>query len=770
MLERLVREAGHLGHLQYINVLSANSPQARKESPKVRPQLLGAERILTLGPIALQVVRGDKDRITMPDERGRMQWLDAGLHETILLPTLDPAAVWVDGELFRDFARDVIKWTQQAEPINIPMPEYLQPETPAGLVKAMAELDDRNTLSCDVETTGFSPRTDELLSIGLGTADGPIVIVPRGLLGLESTKEALWSRLWRDPWGRLVFQNGKFDLEFLGKWWGGLPDARNRNNLGDVMLVHWLLDERPVRSRYRAHGLKDQARTRYDVPDYHFDFDIFHARMRGMVGTDPLEESDWDAMHQYHAMDCLITAMLWRDLVPEADEESKDLMRVHDRILMPATWTLTEAELAGIPVDKGILLADQARLRRRLERRTKALQPWATPGKAFQPGSPAQLVKIIKEQFGVDERHWPGKVAGGRAQRRRTKTPTGEAELEQLITRFAREGTLERKKDARFLMSILAYRQDSKHLSTYVDGWLEALGPDDRMHPSFNIAGSTTGRLSSSTPNMQAVPKYGSMVPVRKAIRAPEGWVLLEADYSQLELRTAAMLSQDPDLMKVYVDGRDLHLEVAAMLFGKDPAAVLEEERFMSKALNFGILYGRSGWAISKGKEMTYAVEELGMDRWTIEEAEGYIDNWMEGFPVLKAWIDDVKVRASDTRMSISPFGRRRRFFLMRGDSNTVRGMQRQAVNMPIQSLASDINLMAFSKISDTLDPDLAHPISIVHDSVLLEVREDAVADVVKQVRSIMEAPPALWHGLPLVADIKVGRTLADEDMTKVTR
>jgi DNA polymerase I-like protein with 3'-5' exonuclease and polymerase domains len=106
----------------------------------------------------------------------------------------------------------------------------------------------------------------------------------------------------------------------------------------------------------------------------------------------------------------------------------------------------------------------------------------------------------------------------------------------------------------------------------------------------------------------------------------------------------------------------------------------------------------------------------------------------------------------------------------MRGDSNTVRGMQRQAVNMPIQSLASDINLMAFSKISDTLDPDVAHPISIVHDSVLLEVREDAVTDVVASVRAIMETTPELWHGLPLVADIKTGRTLADEDMTKVTR
>ena len=768
MLERLVRSTGHNQPLAYLNVYATTVAQARKESQGLRAALGWPDRILTMGPLALQAVRGDKDRIVMADERGRMQYvqMDDGVLQAILLPTLDPAAMWVDAELFRDFARDVLKWSIQQVPIEVPFPDYLLADTPKLLTAALTTLAPYRVLSCDVETTGFNPRVDTLLSVGIGTIDGPTVIVPRGMLAREDTKEALWDRLWADSGQRVVFQNGKFDLEFLARWWGAIPNGLGAQ-LGDVMLLHYLLDERPVRSRYRAHGLKDQARTRYDVPDYHFDFETFHARLAGVVGTDPLTQENWDAMYQYHAMDCRITALLWRDLVPEAEAESPALLRVHDEILMPATLALAEAELTGIPVDVDHLLVDKRRLERRLERRTAALQPWATAGKVFQPGSPAQLVKIIKEQFGVIERDWPGRVSGGRASRRKTKTPTGEAELEQLIVRFAKAN---RHHDARFLMSILAWRQDSKHLSTYVQGWLDAVSTDGRMHPSFNIAGSTTGRLSSSTPNMQAVPKYGSMTPVRKAIRARDGWLLLEADYSQLELRTAAMLSQDPDLCQVYKDGRDLHLEVAAMLFGKDPAVVVEEERFMAKALSFGILYGRSGWAISKGKEMTYAVEDLGMKRWSIEEAEEYIDSWMTGFPVLRDWIERTKIEASEKRYTDSAFGRRRRFFLMRGDSATIKSMHRQAVNTPVQSVASDINLMAFNRISKILNPAEAVLISIVHDSVLLEVRKDVSVRIAAQIRAIMEEPPEIWHGLPLVADLKMGPTLANEDLKKIPR
>lgn len=766
MLERLVRQAGGPADLSYIPLSVATVAQTRKATPALQEQLQAEvlDRILTMGPFALMAVRGDHTKNAISNERGRLQRVTLGRLDAVLLPTIDPAIVWTDNEFFRDFARDVLKWASGGDPQVVTYPEYWEAVTNSELEEGLAELDPYDVVSLDVETTGTDPLVHDLLSIGIGTSDGPITIIPHQRLASSRTKDLVWDFLWPEDGRkrRTVLHNGKFDLMFLARWWGALPSEAL---LGDTMLLHYLLDERPVRSKYRTHGLKDIARVRYDVADYGFDHEAFQARYRGDEGTEPLTEDDWHAMHQYHAMDCRITAMLWEDLVPEAEADSEGLLRCHDEVLMPATLALAESELRGIPVDLGFLHREKRRLERRIQRRGDALRRWVG-NPDFKPGSPAQLVKVIKEQMGIDEAHWPGRISGAKAYHRKTKTPTGVGELKQLVARFLRE---ERHQEARFLSSMLAWRLDDKQLSTYVDGWLEAMGPDNRIHPSFNLGGTVTGRLSSDHPNMQAVPKYGSMVPVRKQVRAPAGWQLLEADYSQLELRTAAMMSGDPDLRQVYIDGRDLHLEVAAMLFEKQVNNVSDEERFMAKALNFGILYGRSGWAISKGDEMTYAVEKLHMERWTPDEGDEYIEKWMEGFPVLRAWVQDMKVLASDRRYTETPVGRRRRFFITRTDPRIISAFQRQAVNTPVQSLASDICLMAFNRVSAAIDRTYAHPISIVHDSILLEVREGREQEIALEVKRLMEDPPTIWSGLPLVVDIKVGRTLAEEDMTKVT-
>jgi len=259
------------------------------------------------------------------------------------------------------------------------------------------------------------------------------------------------------------------------------------------------------------------------------------------------------------------------------------------------------------------------------------------------------------------------------------------------------------------------------------------------------------------------------MVAVRKAFTAPEGWVLMEADYSQLELRTAAALSGDPDLGAVYKDGRDLHLEVSAAIFQKEKEDVSDEERFMAKAINFGVMYGRSGWAISAGEEMSYAVKKLGMTRWTTQEADEYVERWKDEFPVLMAWEKMMTEKVREERFVETPFGRRRRFFMTRPDAKSISAMDRQAVNTPVQSVASDICLSSFSRISEVLDRNLAHPLTVIHDAILLEVREEAVDEIAGQIRGIMESPAVIdTRGIPFTVDVKVGRTLAEADMEKV--
>jgi DNA polymerase-1 len=331
----------------------------------------------------------------------------------------------------------------------------------------------------------------------------------------------------------------------------------------------------------------------------------------------------------------------------------------------------------------------------------------------------------------------------------------------------------DRHRDARLIASIMGYRYDHAQLTHYVTGIQNAVGPDGRVHASFNIGGTVTGRLSASEPNLQAIPKYGSMTAVRRTFRAPEGWLLLEADYSQLEIRVAALLSGDEELTRIYQEGRDMHAEVAALMFREGGAVetVSDEERFMAKAVNFGVLYGRSGWAISKGKEMTHAEEKLGMKRWSPEEAEDYVDSFLEGHPQLKEWIQasHERIMRTDSRYTETPFGRRRRFFVTRTDRGAIGALKRQAVNTPVQSVASDICLDAYARLWANIDPGEARLLSIVHDAILIEVREDRVAEIAAQVKELMEDPPIETKGVPFKVDIKAGRTLHDDDMKKVS-
>lgn len=777
MVERLVAEAaGRSVDLEWTTIAAHTVAQVRKEMPHIRESLsdMAAERVITFGALALMAVRGDKRKPAITNERGMLQWVPGVDPRCLLMAAQDPAGVWADPEFFRDFGRDVIKWATRDAPYPFVAPtDWYQPEHYEELDFVLDSIDPGDQfVSVDVETApavghldqddgALRPLEGRLLSVGIGTVDKQL-IVPVELIQNDRVRDRLWEFLWENK-RRVVMHNAKFDLQFLAVWWDAFPgDAKK---LADTQLLHYLLDERPVRSKYKSHGLKAIARTRYDVPDYKFEFPPFWAKMD--EGT--LTPEEWREFYGYHAMDLKTTAMLWEELVPEANDEWPELMRCHDELLVPASLALAEAELRGIPVDLEHIAREGHRLSRRIERRRKALQGWVGSDE-FNPGSPAQIREVIKSHLGVRESQWPGKISGAKGVQRKNPFPVGEDEIAEFVRRFVKQG--EHRK-ARFLQSVQGYRYDSHQMTHYVDGIRASLGPDDRIHASFNIGGTVTGRLSSSGPNMQAIPKYGAMTPVRKTFRAPEGWLLMEADYSQLEIRVAAMLSGDEELTRVYQEGRDMHAEVAALMFrGSAGEEVSDEERFMAKAVNFGVLYGRSGWAISKGKEMTHAEEELGMRRWSPEEAEDYVSKFLEDHPQLHQWIQDSHERIvrTDSRWVETPFGRRRRFYVTRTDRGAIGALKRQAVNTPVQSVASDICLDAFCRLREQLDPGQARLISIVHDAILLEVRQDVVEDVAAEARDLMEHPPIDTNGVPFKVDIKVGRTLFDEDMKKVDR
>jgi DNA polymerase-1 len=249
--------------------------------------------------------------------------------------------------------------------------------------------------------------------------------------------------------------------------------------------------------------------------------------------------------------------------------------------------------------------------------------------------------------------------------------------------------------------------------------------------------------------------------PMRKAFAAPEGRSWVEVDYSQLELRVAAGVSQDPAFTEVFASGRDVHREVAAAIFSKAADAISKPERYLAKAVAFGIIYGRTAKALAGGEEMDYAVRELGMTRWTEEVAEAFIRKFLRSYPDLEAWIGEVHAVAPQAGYVESPFGRRRRFPLFPSHRGELGSIERQAVNTPIQSAASDICLQAMVKVqkcveTEHIDATVLFP---VHDSICIECANEDIERLEEVCKVVMEVE---FMGVPLTVDFEWGPNWAD--------
>jgi DNA polymerase I-like protein with 3'-5' exonuclease and polymerase domains len=764
---------------------------------------LQPDKVLALGGTAATVVLRAPRKVPITKTRGRGEWVEYGDGQRLfMVSSVSPSLVLrragnAEGlsaagarEWFRDLYRDVTKWVQEDEPLPLPDLEDATTvvSTPEALEYALSLLEPYEAVSCDLETepdeetladlrarehdhekaacpgckawssdfptAGLDPLRARIMTVGLGTVSGPQILFHRDLLEQPGVGEMLYSFLWERDEVRTIFHNAKFDLSFLALAIGHPAAASG----GDTQLLSWLLDERPVRSQYKTHGLKDISRYRYDIPDYHFDWARFWAT--------PDDERDWAALHYYHALDIHQTARLWYDLLDEAAEQP-GLMDVHDNLLWPASLALAEAELRGINVDREYLVEYRRRLDRRLERRLAALRS-ALGDPEFNPGSGKEVEALVFD----DDPGWgmePVAYSGFKT----TLGSTGQA----FVKRNSRKEQLEKlaqeqadRRQARILRMIVDYRHDLKARETYAEGLLRASDVDGRVHTSFNLAGAVTGRLSSSDPNLQNIPKRGPTADaIRRAFVPPPGWVLMDADYSQLELRVAALLSRDERFAGVYREGRDIHSEVAGVMFHKDPSTLTYMERYLAKAVDFGALYGRSGKAISMGAEMEYYEKKMGGTKWTAAEAQAFVDRFLDGFPNLRKWMTETAQAGLTERELQTPFGRKRRFpLILREDQGAVK---RQSFNTPIQSVASDICLSAFIRLSQILDPDQAKVLVTIHDSIMLEVREDAVHEVAAIVKeAMMDVPPVIAElnadlGIPFAADVKVGSDWTDGAM-----
>jgi DNA polymerase-1 len=411
------------------------------------------------------------------------------------------------------------------------------------------------------------------------------------------------------------------------------------------------------------------------------------------------------------------------------------LDEVYEKIEKPLIPVLRKMEVHGVKISRSVLMKLQETYRAELEGMQANI--FKAAGKEFNISSPKQLGDVLFDDM---ELKVPGAKTGQK------KTATGQ--------RSTKESELEKLREVHPIVSdILEFRQLQKLLSTYVESIPEGLDEGDRLHAQFLQTGTTTGRMASSNPNLQNIPIRSERGrAIRHAFIAPEGFVLVGLDYSQIELRLAAVLSGDEKLTEIFISGRDVHTEVAASVFGVPASDVDHEMRRRAKIINFGILYGMGVNALKA---------QLGT---STSEAHQFYEDYFKTFKTLAEYLETVKGQARRQGFTETLFGRRREFTGMKSPLPYVRAQaERMAINAPIQGTQADIIKLAMVSIDEMLTKENsqedAHLILQVHDELVFEVRESRAVELGAKIKSLMEnvVPLQETNNIPLLAQGKIG-------------
>jgi DNA polymerase-1 len=425
----------------------------------------------------------------------------------------------------------------------------------------------------------------------------------------------------------------------------------------------------------------------------------------------------------YAAEDADVTLRLHRCLWPRLERES-ELKRLYEELEIPLIPVLGRMERIGVRVDAAALRRHSGELAKRLWELEQQAHDLA--GERFNLGSPKQLQAILFERMGLPA----GK-----------KTATGQSSTaEDVLQELALNYPLPKV--------ILEHRTLSKLKSTYTDRLPEQIHPrTGRVHTSYHQAVASTGRLSSSDPNLQNIPiRTPEGRRIRQAFVPEPGWVMLAADYSQIELRIMAHLSGDEGLLRAFATGADVHRATAAEVFGVALENVSADQRRSAKAINFGLIYGMSPFGLA---------QQLGIERGA---AKAYVDRYFARYPGVKAYMEDTRRRAAERGYVETVFGRRLYLPDIRARNAQLRqAAERAAINAPMQGTAADIIKRAMLAVDGWLQASAfpARMLMQVHDELVFEVAGDAVTEAGERIRAAMVAAAELR--VPLEVDVGVG-------------
>lgn len=567
----------------------------------------------------------------------------------------------------------------------------------------------------DTETDSLDNLSARLVGMSFAAKAGHAAYVPIGHDYLDAPDQLLTEQVLRvmkpileDEKIRKIGQNLKFDRGIMENY-----GVELRGIAFDTMLESYVLNS--VAGRHDMDSLADRH-LNYKTTTFE---DIAGKGKKQLTFNQiPVEEAA-----NYAAEDADITLLLHQALYPQLEAE-KSLLHVYQDIEMPLVPVLSRMERTGVLIDANVLAAQSAELTARLDELEK--QAFAIAGEEFNLSSPKQLQTILFEKLNLPVVK---------------KTPGGAPSTnEEVLEELADNHELPRV--------ILEHRSLSKLKTTYTDKLPLMVDPKTRrVHTSYHQAVTATGRLSSRDPNLQNIPvRTDEGRRIRQAFIARDGYCIMAADYSQIELRIMAHLSQDKGLLKAFAEGKDIHRATAAEVFGVPLDEVTADQRRSAKAINFGLIYGMSAFGLAR---------QLGIPR---GEAQRYMDLYFERYPGVLEYMARTREHAAEKGYVETLEGRR----LWLPEINSRNGMrrkaaEREAINAPMQGTAADIIKKAMIAVDDWLQKENIDALMImqVHDELVFEVRKEQQAEMAEKIRGLMEA--AMKLDVPLKVDAGVG-------------
>lgn len=568
----------------------------------------------------------------------------------------------------------------------------------------------------DTETDGLDTLTANLIGLSFAIAPGEAAYLPVAHDYLDAPTQldrahvlATLKPLLEDDKALKVGQNLKFDMSLLARY-----DITLRGIAFDTMLESYVLDS--VGGRHDMDSLSDRYLGHKTVT---FEEIAGKGKKQLTFNQIALEQAA-----PYAAEDADVTLQLHLAMWPQL-KESAELLTVFNQIEMPLLPVLSHIERTGVLIDQSILATHSIELTKRLAE--LEIQAHELAEEPFNLASTKQLQAILYEKQKLPILK---------------KTPGGAPSTnEEVLAELALDYPLPKV--------ILEYRGLAKLKTTYTDKLPLMINPvSGRVHTSYHQAVTATGRLSSSDPNLQNIPvRNDEGRRIRQAFIAPEGYRIVAADYSQIELRIMAHLSQDEGLLKAFAAGEDIHRATAAEVFGLPLDKVTNEQRRSAKAINFGLIYGMSAFGLAR---------QLGIPR---GEAQRYMDLYFERYPGVLEYMERTRQQAA-SQGYVSTLDGRRLYLPDVSSSNGMRrkAAERAAINAPMQGTAADIIKRAMIEVDAWLqaqEQPLVRMIMQVHDELVFEVHESVLGESNQRIRELMENSMAL--AVPLKVDVGVG-------------